>query len=140
MSTENLLEVKNLSVNFPIKGGVFLRKVGEVKAVDDISFTLKKGETLGLVGESGCGKSSTGRALINLIKYLTPDAHIDGEVLYEGKNILGLPRDQLMTYRSKIQMIFQDPYSSLNPRMTKSAQASETLPTADTTVLSSASA
>lgn len=116
--TNALLEVENLSVSFPVKAGVFLREVGEVKAVDQISFTLKEGETLGLVGESGCGKSTTGRAIINLIKYLSPDARIGGEVKFEGRNIIDLPRKQLMPYRSKIQMIFQDPYSSLNPRMT----------------------
>src|ERR1044071_5962809 len=110
----NLLEVKNLKVHFPVKHGLFSRVRGYVKAVDDVSLTLPPGETLGLVGESGCGKTTLGRAIIRLIE---PTA---GSVLFEGEDITGLEGEALRARRRKFQMIFQDPYSSLNPRMTVS--------------------
>ena len=117
-----LLEVQDLRVRFPVTGGVFARKIGEVRAVDGVSFTLERGETLGLVGESGCGKSTVGRAVINILRSMSHGVDISGKVLYHHKNgvvdLAGLSRSQMRPYRSDIQMIFQDPYSSLNPRMT----------------------
>jgi len=110
-SSENLLEVTNLVKYFPITAGVILdREVGAVKAVDDVSFTVKKGETLGLVGESGCGKSTLCRALLQLIEPTS------GSVKFEGQELVGLKAKQLRPLRREMQMIFQDPYASLNPR------------------------
>jgi oligopeptide transport system ATP-binding protein len=110
---ETLLEVKGLKMWFPINRGVIVqRHVGDIKAVDDISFFIRKGETLGLVGESGCGKSTTGRAILQLYR---PTA---GEVLFEGVDLCGIKGEQLRRMRRRMQMIFQDPYASLNPRMT----------------------
>jgi len=111
---EVLLEVKNLKKYFPISSGLFGGKTEYVKAVDDISFTINKGETLGLVGESGCGKSTTGRTLIRLYDVT------DGEVIFDGAEIGHMKESELKPYRKKIQMIFQDPYASLNSRMTVS--------------------
>ena len=108
----NLLEVKNLKVHFPVKHGLFSRVHETVKAVDDVSFTIAPGETLGLVGESGCGKTTLGRAIVRLIE---PTA---GEVFLEGENIFRMRGAALRARRRKFQMIFQDPYGSLNPRMT----------------------
>ncbi len=108
----NLLEVKNLKVHFPIKRGLFGRVQGHVKAVDDVSLHIPAGETLGLVGESGCGKTTLGRAIVRLIE---PNA---GNILFDGENITDLNGDELRQRRRKFQMIFQDPYGSLNPRMT----------------------
>src|SRR5262250_1670066 len=117
-----ILEVQNLSVRFPVTGGVLARKIAEVRAVDGVSFTLERGETLGLVGESGCGKSTVGRAVINILRAMSYGVEISGKVLYQHKNgvvdLASLSRSQMRPYRSDIQMIFQDPYSSLNPRMT----------------------
>jgi oligopeptide/dipeptide ABC transporter ATP-binding protein len=110
-SDDNLLEVVNLKTYYPVLGGVLRRRVGWVKAVDDVSFSIKRGETLGLVGESGCGKTTIGRSIIRLLKPLA------GEVRFEGRNILNLPRDEMKTVRKNLQIIFQDPYGSLNPRM-----------------------
>ena len=107
-----LLEVQNLKVHFPVKHRVFSRTREFVKAVDDVSFSLAPGETLGLVGESGCGKTTLGRAIVRLVE---PTA---GHVLFEGEDISQLNGVQLRSRRRKFQMIFQDPYSSLNPRMT----------------------
>lgn len=107
-----LLEVNNLRVQFPIKGGIFGRTVDHFVAVNDVSFKLRKGMTLGLVGESGCGKTTLGRSLLRLIE---PAA---GQVIYDGIEITKLDKKQMRAMRSKIQIIFQDPYSSLNPRMT----------------------
>lgn len=112
MAQEALLEVRNLKKYFPIKGGVFSKTVGYVYAVDDISFTLNKGETLGLVGESGCGKSTTGRAILRLIEPTS------GEVCFEGQDITKLDKGDMRALRREMQIIFQDPYASLNPRMT----------------------
>ena len=119
---EKILEVKDLRVRFPVFGGVLLRKIAEVKAVDGLSFDLLKGETLGLVGESGCGKSTVGRAIVNILHAMNYGVEISGQILYhhngESVNLTSLSRSQMRPYRSAIQMIFQDPYSSLNPRMT----------------------
>jgi oligopeptide transport system ATP-binding protein len=119
---DTIVDVKDLRVRFPIHGGIMLRKVAEVKAVDGISFALKKGETLGLVGESGCGKTTVGRAIINVLRAINPDTEIDGEIWFrvngEMAEISRLSKKQMRPYRPHIQMIFQDPYSSLNPRMT----------------------
>src|SRR2546423_5239884 len=118
----NILEVKDLRVSFPITGGVLARKVAEVKAVDGVSFAVEEGETLGLVGESGCGKSTVGRAIVNILRAMTHGVEISGKILYHHPSgivdLAALNRSQMRPYRTDIQMIFQDPYSSLNPRMT----------------------
>lgn len=107
-----LLEVKNLQTSFPIKGGLFGRTIDHVHAVNDVSFTLQRGKTLGLVGESGCGKTTLGRTILRLIE---PSA---GNIIYNGKDITNVYGEELRLLRRKMQIIFQDPYSSLNPRMT----------------------
>ncbi len=109
-----LLEVNDLHVHFPIKGGIFGRTVDHFKAVNGVSFKLRKGMTLGLVGESGCGKTTLGRSLLRLIE------PTKGQVIYDGVEITKLDKKQMRDMRSKMQIIFQDPYSSLNPRMTVS--------------------
>ncbi len=110
---EILLDVRDLVMHFPLTQGiVFQRKVGAVRAVDGVSFHIKRGETLGLVGESGCGKSTTGRAILQLYKPTS------GEVHFEGQDLTRLKGEQMRRMRRKVQMIFQDPYASLNPRMT----------------------
>src|SRR5215813_8679288 len=112
IATERLLEVKGLQMYFPVTEGMVInRKVGEVKAVDGIDFWVRRGETLGLVGESGCGKTTTGRCILRLER---PTA---GEILFEGVDIAKAQRKDLLALRRRIQVIFQDPYSSLNPRM-----------------------
>ncbi|QRG69168.1 ABC transporter ATP-binding protein [Brevibacillus choshinensis] len=105
-----LLQVNNLKQHFPIKGGIFGRTVNHVKAVDDISFTIYEGETLSIVGESGCGKSTTGRAILRL------DEPTSGSVLFEGKDLLAMSKSQMRDMRKDLQVIFQDPFASLNPR------------------------
>ena len=112
MAETPLLEVKHLKKYFPIKGGVFSKTIGYVYAVDDVNFTIAKGETLGLVGESGCGKSTTGRSILRLIE------PTDGEVYFEGQDIIKLEKGSMRALRREMQIIFQDPYASLNPRMT----------------------
>lgn len=107
-----LLKVNGLKKYFDIRGGVFSRKVGEIKAVDDVSFTIQKGEILGIVGESGCGKSTTGKAILRLIE---PTA---GEIKFENKDITKLDEREMRVLRRNMQIIFQDPYGSLNPRHT----------------------
>ena len=109
--SEYLLEVKNLKKYFPIKGGLLSRTVGQVKAVDGVSFRIKRGTTMGLVGESGCGKSTVGRTILRLHE------KTDGEVLFNGEDIFSLSRQELRKMRTKVQIIFQDPYSSLSPRL-----------------------
>jgi len=106
-----LLEVENLKKYFPVKKGILSRTVGEVRAVDGVSFTIQRGETLGLVGESGCGKTTVGRTILRLIE---PTA---GRVSFNGENLLELNREKLRSLRASLQIIFQDPFSSLDPRM-----------------------
>jgi oligopeptide/dipeptide ABC transporter ATP-binding protein len=117
-----ILEVRDLRVSFPVTGGVLARKIAEVKAVDGVSFDLEKGETLGLVGESGCGKSTVGRAIVNILRAMVYGVEISGKVIYHrpsdtAVDLASLSRAAMRPYRPDIQMIFQDPYSSLNPRM-----------------------
>ncbi|GAC1426330.1 MAG: dipeptide ABC transporter ATP-binding protein [Candidatus Velthaea sp.] len=112
VGTDNLVVVRDLVKYFPIHAGVFSRHVGDVKAVDGIDFEIKRGETLGLVGESGSGKTTAGRVILRL----TPAT--GGEVNFEGRNVLELGRTDLRSIRKEMQIIFQDPYASLNPRMT----------------------
>jgi oligopeptide transport system ATP-binding protein len=121
MAETSLLRIKNLKKYFPIRGGLFSREVARVHAVDDVSFELLKGETLGLVGESGCGKSTTGRCILRLIE---PTA---GEVWFEDKNVTTLDKRSLRQLRRDMQIIFQDPYASLNPRMTVGSIIGEAL-------------
>jgi oligopeptide transport system ATP-binding protein len=117
---ETLLEVNNLVMHFPLTRGIIVqRKVGAVQAVDGVSFAVKKGETLGLVGESGCGKSTTGRAILQLYKPTS------GEVKFQGKDLTKLDAGEMRKMRRYLQMIFQDPYASLNPRMTVGSIISE---------------
>jgi oligopeptide/dipeptide ABC transporter ATP-binding protein len=116
-----LIEVRNLKKYFPVKKGVFSRVVAQVRAVDDVSFQIGPSETLGLVGESGCGKTTAGRSLLRLIEPTS------GEVLYNGTNLLAASPNQMRHHRRDLQIIFQDPYSSLNPRMTVGAIVSEGL-------------
>lgn len=118
---KELLNVKHLKQYFPIKGGILGRTVNYVKAVDDISFTVYEGETVSLVGESGCGKSTTGRAVLRL------DEPTSGEIQFEGTNLLSLSMQQMNRKRKDLQMIFQDPYASLNPRKTAAQMLEEAL-------------
>ena len=110
--SEALLEVRNLVKHFPIGGGMFTKPVGVVRAIDGVSFTIRKGETLGLVGESGCGKTTTGRCILQL------EQPTSGSVVFEGIDMVSLDAAELRAVRRRVQVIFQDPYSSLNPRMT----------------------
>lgn len=113
MSKNNtLIDIKNLKMYFPVKKGLFNKTVNHVKAVDDISFAINKGETLGLVGESGCGKTTTGRTIIKLYE------PTDGQIIYDGVDIAKFDSKKMLPYRKKMQMIFQDPYASLDARMT----------------------
>ena len=118
---ENIIEIKNLVVDFPVFGGIMQRKIDSVHAVRNVSFDLIKGETLGIVGESGSGKSTLGNAILNVLKLTAPEVNVEGEVLLnldkESVDILNLRKNEMKKYRKYIQMIFQDPYSSLNPRM-----------------------
>jgi len=107
-----LIDIENLKMYFPVTAGVFQRKVGDVKAVDAITFYVKRGETLGLVGESGCGKTTTGRCILQLYK------RTEGRILFDGADLSTLKAEELRRMRRNMQMIFQDPYASLDPRMT----------------------
>ena len=118
-SDEVLLTVKNLTTRFPVQGGFFRRTVANVHAVEDVSFSINKGETLSLVGESGCGKSTAGRSILRLVE---PQ---EGEIDLGGKDIMGLNQQQLRNARLDMQMIFQDPFASLNPQMQLSDQVAE---------------
>ena len=109
----DILEVRNLQMYFPVTSGIiFQRKVADIKAVDGVSFSIKKGETLGLVGESGCGKTTAGRCILQLYE------PTGGDVLFEGQRLNDLTTKEMIPFRRKMQIIFQDPYGSLNPRMT----------------------
>ncbi len=112
-SSENLIEVKNLKMYFPVSSGLlFQRTVANIKAVDGVSFVIKRGETLGLVGESGCGKTTTGRCILQLYK------PTEGSITFDGRELMTMGSRELRSMRREMQVIFQDPYSSLNPRMT----------------------
>jgi oligopeptide/dipeptide ABC transporter ATP-binding protein len=117
----HLVEVRNLKKYFPIRGGILQRTIGHVKAVDDVSFYIQHGETLGIVGESGCGKSTTGRMIIRLLE------PTEGQVLFEGTDLVSLPNSKMRDMRQHIQMVFQDPFASLNPKMTIESILSEPL-------------
>jgi len=108
--SEALLEIENLKKHFPIRRGLFQQTVGHVRAVDGVTFTVNRGETLGVVGESGCGKSTMGRSILRLLE---PSS---GKVMFEGKDVLKLNRSQMRAMRRQMQIVFQDPYASLNPR------------------------
>src|SRR4051812_46619075 len=111
-SDEYILEVEKVKKYFPIKKGVFSKQVGAVRAVDGVSFQVKKGETLGIVGESGCGKSTMARLIIRLLDVT------EGRIKLEGKDLTSLPNKEMRSTRKDIQMVFQDPYASLNPKWT----------------------
>jgi oligopeptide/dipeptide ABC transporter ATP-binding protein len=120
---EYLLQTRDLKMHFPIKAGVLRRTVGHVKAVDGVDLSVRRGETLGLVGESGCGKSTLARLVLRLLE------PTDGEVLFEGEDILGYDRRRMLGVRRDMQIVFQDPYASLNPRMTVGNIVAEPLKT-----------
>tara|TARA_B100001173_G_C15999961_1_gene553018 strand:- start:1020 stop:1889 length:870 start_codon:yes stop_codon:yes gene_type:complete len=119
--SDPILKIKNLSVTFPLFGGILQREVAKVNAVKNLSVDIEQGKTIGIVGESGSGKSTLGKAILNVLKLTAPDVRVSGEVwLKEGDDyvdILSLSKNELQVYRPKMQMIFQDPFSSLNPRM-----------------------
>jgi oligopeptide transport system ATP-binding protein len=119
--TDPLLRVSNLVKRFPVRGGILRRQVNEVHAVSSVSFDIGRGETLGLVGESGCGKSTTGRLILRLIEPTS------GDVWFDGKEVTALDPTQMMAIRRDMQIIFQDPFASLNPRMTVAAIVAEAL-------------
>lgn len=120
-ANDTLLEVRNLKKYFPIKGGFLRRTIAEVRAVDDVSFTVKRGETLGLVGESGCGKTTTGRTVLRLERATA------GEVIFEGQDVIRASGRTMKALRRDMQIIFQDPYASLDPRITIGESVAEGL-------------
>ncbi len=121
VASSTLIDVKGLKVHFPIKGGILGRTVAHVKAVDGVDLFVRRGETLGLVGESGCGKSTTGRAILQLIK------PTEGKVVFDGQELTTMSPDKIRHQRAKMQMVFQDPFSSLDPRYTVGQVVSEPL-------------
>ncbi len=131
MSKNTLVDVKNLSVHFPVHGGVFSKRVATVKAVDGINFSIDRKQIVGMVGESGCGKTTVGRAMINILRHVAPGVEIGGSIEYhfgdEVVDFAKLSSSEVRKYRSRVQMIFQDPYASLNPRMTVAQIISEPL-------------
>jgi oligopeptide transport system ATP-binding protein len=130
-TSDVILDVQDLHVRFPVFGGIIPRKKAEVRAVDGVSLTLHRGETLGLVGESGCGKTTVGRAIVNILRAMNYRVEVAGRILYHRADsvvdLAGLARSDMRRYRSDLQMVFQDPYSSLNPRMTVGAIVEEPL-------------
>ena len=118
---EEILKLNNLNVEFPLFGGILQREVNHVHAVKNVSFSVKRGQTIGIVGESGSGKSTLGKAILNVLKLTAPDVRVYGDIMYKHNgefiNILTQDRETTLQLRPNIQMIFQDPYSSLNPRM-----------------------
>src|SRR5512147_2818549 len=110
LSDNTLLDIKNLKMYFPVTKGLLKKVVANVKAVDDVSFSIRKGETLGLVGESGCGKTTVARCILRLYRPTT------GQIVFEGQDIALWPKNKIRPLRQKMQLIFQDPYSSLDPR------------------------
>src|ERR1700755_2557277 len=120
-NNEMLISVRHLVKRFPIKGGILSREVASVKAVSDVSFDIRRGETLGLVGESGCGKSTVGRCILRLIEPTS------GEVIFDGKDVTKMGKQELRALRGEMQIIFQDPYASLNPRLSVLTIVSEPL-------------
>ena len=112
MENNHLVDVENLKMYFPVTAGVFRKKVADVKAVDDVSFYVRKGETLGLVGESGCGKTTTGRCILQLYNLTS------GKVVFDGEELTGMDKRRLRRMRRNMQLIYQDPFASLDPRMT----------------------
>src|SRR5690606_12135442 len=121
MEKKELLKVEGLKQYFPIKGGFLGRTVNYVKAVDDISFTVYEGETVSIVGESGCGKSTTGRAILRL------EEPTEGTVEFRGVNLANISKKEMRDYRKDLQIIFQDPYASINPRQTVSSVLTEAM-------------
>lgn len=121
MAKKELLKVEGLKQYFPIKGGFLGRTVNHVKAVDDISFTVYEGETVSIVGESGCGKSTTGRAILRL------EEPTDGSVVFQGTDITKIPKGEMRKFRKDLQIIFQDPYASINPRQTVASVLNEAM-------------
>ena len=121
MAKKELLKVEGLKQYFPIKGGFLGRTVNHVKAVDDISFTIYEGETVSIVGESGCGKSTTGRAILRL------EEPTDGSVVFQGTDITKIPKGEMRKFRKDLQIIFQDPYASINPRQTVASVLNEAM-------------
>ena len=118
-NTSNLLEIKDLKMHFPVRGGIFGRKIGSVHAVDGVSFKIAEGSTLGLVGESGCGKSTLGKSIVRLYKPTS------GKVIFDNKNITNMGQGSLRPYRKDFQMVFQDPAESLDARMSVAQLISE---------------
>ncbi|OFW17460.1 MAG: hypothetical protein A3F70_13685 [Acidobacteria bacterium RIFCSPLOWO2_12_FULL_67_14] len=130
-TSDVILDLQDLRVRFPVFGGIIPRKTSEVRAVDGVSLTLRRGETVGLVGESGCGKTTVGRAIVNILRKMTYRVDIEGRIVYHhpsgAVDLASLGQRQMRRYRPDLQMVFQDPYSSLNPRMTVGAIVEEPL-------------